>query len=173
MNYLSVENVSRAFADKALFENVSLGINQGQKIGFVAKNGYGKTSLLNIIAGKEQPDSGSVNRRNDLRMAFLSQEPDLNHNQTIEEVILASDIPTIQIIARYEKAMENMDDADAYQKAFDQMESAQAWDFETKYKQILSKLKLDDLSQQVGKLSGGQKKNVSPWRLLYYLIHSC
>ncbi|SCX91930.1 ATP-binding cassette, subfamily F, uup [Nonlabens sp. Hel1_33_55] len=161
MNYLSVENVSRAFADKALFENVSLGINQGQKIGFVAKNGYGKTSLLNIIAGKEQPDSGSVNRRNDLRMAFLSQEPDLNHNQTIEEVILASDIPTIQIIARYEKAMENMDDADAYQKAFDQMESAQAWDFETKYKQILSKLKLDDLSQQVGKLSGGQKKRIA------------
>lgn len=161
MNYLSVENVSRAFADKALFENVSLGINQGQKIGFVAKNGYGKTSLLNIIAGKEQPDSGSVNKRTDLRMAFLSQEPDLDPNQTIEEVILASDIPTIKIIARYEKAMLNMDDTDAYQKAFDQMESAQAWDFETKYKQILSKLKLDDLSQQVGKLSGGQKKRIA------------
>jgi len=161
MNYLSVENVSRAFADKALFENVSLGINQGQKIGFVAKNGYGKTSLLNIIAGKEQPDSGSVNRRNDLRMAFLSQEPDLNPNQTIEEVILASDIPTIGIIARYEKAMANMDDADAYQSAFDEMEAAQAWDFETKYKQILSKLKLDDLSQKVGKLSGGQKKRIA------------
>jgi ATP-binding cassette subfamily F protein uup len=161
MNYISVENVSRAFADKALFENVSLGINQGQKIGFVAKNGYGKTSLLNIIVGKEKPDSGSVNRRNDLRMAFLSQEPDLNQEQTIEEVILASDIPTIKIIARYEKAMENMDDADAYQKAFDQMESAQAWDFETKYKQILSKLKLDDLSQVVGKLSGGQKKRIA------------
>ncbi|KQC34155.1 ABC transporter [Nonlabens sp. YIK11] len=161
MNYLSVENVSRAFADKALFENVSLGINQGQKIGFVAKNGYGKTSLLNIIAGREQPDSGSVNKRSDLRMAFLSQEPDLDPNQTIEEVILASDIPTIQIIARYEKAMENMDDADAYQKAFDQMESVQAWDFETKYKQILSKLKLDDLSQKVGKLSGGQKKRIA------------
>ena len=161
MNYLSVENVSRAFADKALFENVSLGINQGQKIGFVAKNGYGKTSLLNIIAGKEQPDSGSVNRRNDLRMAFLSQEPDLNPNQTIEEVILASDIPTIGIIARYEKAMANMDDADAYQSAFDEMEATQAWDFETKYKQILSKLKLDDLSQKVGKLSGGQKKRIA------------
>jgi ATP-binding cassette subfamily F protein uup len=111
--------------------------------------------------GKEKPDSGSVNRRNDLRMAFLSQEPDLNQEQTIEEVILASDIPTIKIIARYEKAMENMDDADAYQKAFDQMESAQAWDFETKYKQILSKLKLDDLSQVVGKLSGGQKKRIA------------
>ncbi len=161
MNYISVENVSRAFADKALFENISLGINQGQKIGFVAKNGYGKTSLLNIIAGKEQPDTGSVNRRNDLRMAFLSQDPDLKADQTIEEVILASDIPTIGIIARYEKAMENMDDADAYQKAFDQMEAAQAWDFETKYKQILSKLKLHDLTQKVGKLSGGQKKRIA------------
>ncbi|AZQ43859.1 ABC-F family ATP-binding cassette domain-containing protein [Nonlabens ponticola] len=161
MNYISVENVSRAFADKALFENVSLGINEGQKIGFVAKNGYGKSSLLNIIAGKEQPDSGTVNRRNDLRMAFLSQEPDLDPKITIEQAILDSDIPTIKIIANYERAMQNMEDADAYQAAFDQMDAANAWDFETKYKQILSKLKLDDLSQIIGKLSGGQKKRIA------------
>jgi ATP-binding cassette subfamily F protein uup len=161
MNYVSVENVARAFADKSLFENVSLGINQGQKIGFVAKNGYGKTSLLNIIAGKEQPDSGTVNYRNDLRMAFLSQEPDLAPQKTIEQAILDSDIPTIKIIADYECAMQNMDDADAYQSAFDRMDAANAWDFETKYKQILSKLKLDDLSQIIGKLSGGQKKRIA------------
>lgn len=161
MNYISVENVSRTFGERVLFENISLGINEGQKIGFVAKNGFGKTSLLDIIIGKEPPNKGSVNRRNDLRMAFLLQEPDLNPNATIEEIILASDIPTIRIIANYEKALLNMDDADKYQTAFDAMDSSNAWDFETKYKQILSKLKLDDLSQKVENLSGGQKKRIA------------
>lgn len=161
MNYLSVENVSRVYGERVLFENISLGINQGQKIGFVAKNGLGKSSLLNIITGAQAPDSGEVNKRNDLRMAFLAQEPDLNPEITIEDAILASDIPTIKIIARYEKALQNMEDTEAYQKAFDAMEVAQAWDFETKYKQILSKLKLDDLSQKIGSLSGGQKKRIA------------
>ncbi|MGJ8684477.1 MAG: ABC-F family ATP-binding cassette domain-containing protein [Nonlabens sp.] len=161
MNYISVENVSRSFGERVLFDNISLGINEGQKIGFVAKNGFGKTSLLDIIIGKEPPNTGSVNRRNDLRMAFLLQEPDLNPNSTIEEVILDSDIPTIRIIANYEKALQNMEDADKYQAAFDAMDAANAWDFETKYKQILSKLKLDDLSQKVANLSGGQKKRIA------------
>lgn len=161
MNYISVENVSRSFGERVLFENISLGINEGQKIGFVAKNGFGKTSLLDIIIGNEPPNKGSVNRRNDLRMAFLLQEPDLKPTATIEEIILDSDIPTIKIIANYEKALLNMDDADKYQTAFDAMDSSNAWDFETKYKQILSKLKLDDLSQKVENLSGGQKKRIA------------
>ncbi|MEP2405102.1 ATP-binding cassette domain-containing protein, partial [Nonlabens ulvanivorans] len=161
MNYISVENVSRSFGERVLFDNISLGINEGQKIGFVAKNGFGKTSLLDIIIGKEMPNTGSVNRRNDLRMAFLLQEPDLDPNATIEEIILDSDIPIIKIIANYEKALQNMEDADKYQAAFDAMDSSNAWDFETKYKQILSKLKLDDLSQKVENLSGGQKKRIA------------
>jgi len=161
MNYLSVENVSRSYGERVLFENISFGINQGQKIGFVAKNGFGKTSLLNIITGAELPNSGAVNKRNDLRMAFLSQEPDLDPNITIEDAILDSDIPTMKVIAQYERALANMDDAEAYQKAFDAMERANAWDFETKYKQILSKLRLDDLSQKIGTLSGGQKKRIA------------
>jgi len=161
MNYISVENVSRSFGERVLFDNISLGINEGQKIGFVAKNGFGKTSLLDIIIGKEPPNTGSVNRRNDLRMAFLLQEPDLNPTATIEEIILGSDIPTIKIIANYEKALLNMEDADKYQIAFDAMDASNAWDFETKYKQILSKLKLDDLSQKVENLSGGQKKRIA------------
>ncbi|GAL74961.1 ATPase components of ABC transporters [Nonlabens ulvanivorans] len=161
MNYISVENVSRSFGERVLFDNISLGINEGQKIGFVAKNGFGKTSLLDIIIGKEMPNTGSVNRRNDLRMAFLLQEPDLDPNATIEEIILDSDIPIIKIIANYEKALQNMEDADKYQTAFDAMDSSNAWDFETKYKQILSKLKLDDLSQKVENLSGGQKKRIA------------
>ncbi|MFB0904634.1 MAG: ABC-F family ATP-binding cassette domain-containing protein [Nonlabens sp.] len=161
MNYITVENVTRAFADKVLFKNLSIGINQGQKIGFVAKNGYGKSSLLNIITRAEEPDSGNVSYRTDLRMAFLSQEPNLNPDMTIEEVILDSDVPTMKIIADYEHSMANPEDADLMQKALDAMDAANAWDFETKYRQILSKLKLDDLTQKVGKLSGGQKKRIA------------
>ncbi|WP_438968739.1 ABC-F family ATP-binding cassette domain-containing protein [Nonlabens sp.] len=161
MNYITVENVSRAFADKVLFKDLSLGINQGQKIGFVAKNGFGKSTLLNIITRAEEPDSGNVSYRNDLRMAFLPQEPNLNPEMTIEEVILDSDVPTMKIIADYEHSMANPDDADMMQKALDAMDAANAWDFETKYRQILSKLRLDDLTQKVGKLSGGQKKRIA------------
>jgi ATP-binding cassette subfamily F protein uup len=161
MNYITVENVTRAFADKVLFKDLSIGINQGQKIGFVAKNGFGKSSLLNIITRAEEPDSGNVSYRTDLRMAFLSQEPNLNPDMTIEEVILDSDVPTMKIIAAYEHSMANPDDADLMQKALDAMDAANAWDFETKYRQILSKLKLDDLTQKVGKLSGGQKKRIA------------
>ncbi|WP_124980948.1 ABC-F family ATP-binding cassette domain-containing protein [Nonlabens xiamenensis] len=161
MNYITVENVSRSFADRMLFENISLGINQGQKIGFVAKNGYGKTSLLNIITGKEAPDNGQVSYRNGLKLAFLSQEPDLNPDRSIEEVILDSDIPIMKVIARYERAMKNTDDPEGMQQAIDAMDAVNAWDFETKYRQILSKLQLNDLTQQVGQLSGGQKKRIA------------
>jgi ATP-binding cassette subfamily F protein uup len=161
MNFITVENVTKAFADKVLFKDLSIGINQGQKIGFVAKNGYGKTSLLNIITRAEEPDSGAVSYRSGLRMAFLSQEPNLNPEMTIEEVILDSDVPTMKIIADYEHSMANPDDANMMQKALDAMDAANAWDFETKYRQILSKLRLDDLTQQVKNLSGGQKKRIA------------
>ena len=161
MNYLTVENVSRSFGEMYLFQNISLGINQGQKIGFVAKNGSGKTSLLHIITGKEQPDDGKVSYRNDLRMAYLSQEPDLDPELSVEQVILGSDIPTLLLINEYEKAIKNPDDSEALQAALDKMDAANAWDFETKYKQILSKLRIDDLSVKIKKLSGGQKKRVA------------
>src|SRR5690606_8683346 len=146
---------------RVLFKNISFGINEGQKIGFVAKNGTGKTSLLNILAGKDTPDSGLVTYRKDLKVAFLSQQPDLNPNPTIEETIFSSDLPILKIIERYEKSIQNPDDVDEMQKAIDAMDANHAWDFETKYKQILSKLKLDDLSVKVSKLSGGQKKRLA------------
>ncbi len=161
MNYVSVENIAKAFGERILFENISFGINEGQKIGFVAKNGTGKTSLLNIIAGDEEPDSGQVVYRKNLKVAFLSQEPDLDPNLTIEQTIFASDNETLQVINAYEKALQNPDDSEAYQKAFENMEAMNAWDFETQYKQVLFKLKLEDLSKKVGDLSGGQKKRLA------------
>ncbi len=161
MNYLSVEQIAKSYGELVLFENIAFGINQYQKIGFVAKNGTGKTSLLHIIAGIEPPDSGQVISRKGIIKAFLPQEPDLNPELTIEETIFASDNTTLKIIGTYEKALLHMEDQEAYQKAFDAMEAAQAWDFETQYKQILFKLKLDDLDRKVGLLSGGQKKRLA------------
>ena len=161
MNYLSVENISKSYGERALFSGISFGINQGQKIGFVAKNGTGKTSLLNILSGTDSPDEGNVVFRKNLKVAFLSQEPNLAPDLTIEQTILAADNPTLKIIANYEKALLHSDDGEAYQAAFDEMDAHNAWDFETRYKQILSKLKLDDLSQKVSNLSGGQKKRIA------------
>lgn len=161
MNYLSVENISKSYGDRSLFENLSFGINKDQKIAFIAKNGSGKTTILNIIAGKDTPDSGQVVMRKDIKIEFLSQEPDLQNNLSIEENIFASDNDVLKIIENYEKALENPTDTDAYQKAFDAMDRHQAWDFETQYKQILSKLKLDNLKQLVSNLSGGQKKRLA------------
>ncbi|MGB3344908.1 MAG: ABC-F family ATP-binding cassette domain-containing protein [Aequorivita sp.] len=161
MNYLSVENISKSFGMRVLFENISFGINEGQKIGFVAKNGTGKTSLLNIIAGLDVADTGNVSYRRGLKVAYLPQEPNLDPALSVEQAIFSADNPILKIIEAYEKALENMDDSDSYQKAFDAMERHHAWDFETRYKQILSKLKLDDLHAKVSSLSGGQKKRLA------------
>ncbi|MFO7745531.1 MAG: ABC-F family ATP-binding cassette domain-containing protein [Psychroflexus sp.] len=166
MNYLSVEEVSKSFGTLELFENLSFGISQGQKIALIAKNGTGKTTLLDIISGKEAPDSGQVVYRKGVKVGFLPQEPDLEPTLSVEETILSSDNEILSIINAYEKALQNTDDAEAYQKAFDQMEAKQAWDFETTYRQILSKLKLDDLSKKVSDLSGGQKKRLALANLL-------
>ncbi|TVZ25600.1 ATP-binding cassette subfamily F protein uup [Gillisia sp. Hel_I_86] len=161
MNYLSVENIAKSFGEVGLFSNISFGINEGQKVGFVAKNGSGKTTLLHILAGTESPDEGRVVYRKDITSAFLAQEPDLDPNLTVEETIFASDNEIMRVIAQYEKALENPNDADAYQKAFELMEMHQAWDFETQYTQILFKMKLDQLDKKVGDLSGGQKKRLA------------
>lgn len=161
MNYLSVENISKSFGERTLFENLSFGINKDQKIAFVAKNGTGKTSILKIITGEDTPDTGQVVIRKEIKMAFLSQEPNLNPELTIEESIFASDNEVLKVIEQYEKALENPEEEEAYQKAFERMDLHNAWDFETQYKQILFKLKLEDLKLKVNSLSGGQKKRLA------------
>lgn len=161
MNYLSVENISKSYGERVLFEDISFGINKDQKIAFVAKNGTGKTSILNIIAGLDSSDTGQIVSRKDISIAYLAQTDDLNPNLTIEETIFDTDNKILSIINQYEKALEKPEDADAYQTAFDLMDQYNAWDFETQYTQILSKLKLDNLSQKIGSLSGGQRKRLS------------
>ena len=161
MNLLSVENIAKSYGELVLFENISFGVNKDQKIALIAKNGDGKTSILNILSGKDVPDSGLVNYRKGVRVSFLEQEPDLNPDLTVEETIFASDNEVLKIILAYEKALENPEDEDAYQKAFEAMDRFDAWDFETQYKQILFKLKLEDIHANVGLLSGGQKKRLA------------
>ena len=161
MNLLSVENIAKSYGELVLFENISFGINKDQKIALIAKNGDGKTSILNILSGKDVPDSGLVNYRKGVRVSFLEQEPDLNPDLTVEETIFASDNEVLKVILAYGKALENPEDEDAYQKAFEAMDRFDAWDFETQYKQILFKLKLEDIHAKVGLLSGGQKKRLA------------
>ena len=161
MNYISVENISKSYGERVLYTDASFGINAGQKIGFIAPNGSGKTSLLRILSGIESPDSGEVNTRNNITISFLQQDPQFDPNISIEEAILSSPNPILKTISNYERAIKNPDDTDAMQVAFDAMESAQAWDFETQYKQILSQLKLDDIDQRINTLSGGQKRRLA------------
>jgi ATP-binding cassette subfamily F protein uup len=161
LNLLSVEHISKSYGTLKLFEDLSFGINQGQKIGLVAKNGSGKTSLLRLLAQKDIPDDGIINYRKDIRVGFLSQEHGLNESLSVEESILSSKNFILKIINNYQKALKHPEDQDAYQKAFEAMDANQAWDFETQYQQILSKLKLDDLNKKVKTLSGGQKKRLS------------
>jgi ATP-binding cassette subfamily F protein uup len=161
LNYLNVENISKSYGEVTLFENISFSIHKGQKIAFIAKNGTGKTSILKIISGEDTSDSGEITCRKNIVISFLSQDPKLDENLTIEESIFNSNNPVLKVIENYEKALLNSEDAENYQKAFEEMELFQAWDFETQYKQILSKLKLDKIDQKVSELSGGQKKRLS------------
>ncbi|NNK19281.1 MAG: ABC-F family ATP-binding cassette domain-containing protein [Maribacter sp.] len=161
MNLLSVENIAKSYGELVLFKDISFGVNKDQKIALIAKNGDGKTSILNILFGKDLPDSGLVNYRKGVRVSYLEQEPELNLDLTIEETIFASENEVLKVILTYEKALENPEDEDTYQKAFEAMERFDAWDFETQYKQILFKLKLEDIHAKVALLSGGQKKRLA------------
>ncbi len=161
MNLLSVEDISKSYGEKVLFKSISFGINKGQKIALIAKNGTGKTSILDIIVGKDKPDDGNVIFRKGIQTAYLPQEPNLDPKLTVEETILKADNPTLRIIANYNKSLEDPNDQEAYQKAFEAMDQSQAWDYEKQYKKILFKLKLNDLDAKVGSLSGGQIKRLA------------
>ena len=118
MNLLTVENIAKSFGELVLFKNLSFGINKGQKVAFIAKNGSGKTSILNILSGQDSPDTGQVSYRKGIRISFLAQEPVMNPELTVEETIFASDNEVLQVLRNYEKALLNPEDADFYQKSF-------------------------------------------------------
>ncbi|MCK0160243.1 ribosomal protection-like ABC-F family protein [Allomuricauda sp. F6463D] len=161
MNLLTVENISKSYGELVLFSDISFGINKDQKIALIAKNGSGKTSILNIMSGKDTSETGQVTTRKGIKISFLEQEPDLNPNLTIEETIFTTDNEILKVIAAYEKAVDNPEDTEQYQKSFEAMERLDAWDFETQYKQILFQLQLTKLDAKVATLSGGQKKRLA------------
>ena len=161
MNYLSVENISKSYGARTLFKNISFGISEGQKVALVAKNGTGKTSILKILSGDEKPDTGLVTYRKNLKVGYLSQDPILEEGHSILQNVLSAENPITRAIKVYEEALENPDNTEAYQRAFDTMDQLQAWDYEAQVKQILGKLGLHEHSAVVDKLSGGQRKRVA------------
>jgi ATPase components of ABC transporters with duplicated ATPase domains len=165
ISYLQVENISKSYGDLTLFEGIGFGVGQGQKIALIAKNGTGKTSLLNIIAGIDTQDSGDVIFRNDIKIAYLQQNPDLDNSNTVLNEVFNSDDPVLSVIREYEKVI-NEDDQERMNEILEKMDQYKAWDYENKVKQILSKLKITNFEQVVGQLSGGQKKRVGLAKVL-------
>ncbi|SFR50199.1 ATP-binding cassette, subfamily F, uup [Robiginitalea myxolifaciens] len=161
MNLLSAENLSKSYGERQLFSGLNIGVNQGQKIGLIARNGSGKSTLLHILAGRDSADTGQVVYRKGLRLSYLEQEPQLDPELTIGQTLFASDHPALKVLEAYEKALQHPEDTKAYQRAFDAMERAGAWDLETRFSQILSRLQLHDQSQKVAVLSGGQKRRLA------------
>ena len=165
INYLSIEQVSKSFGDKFLFEDLSFGIAQGQKIALIGVNGSGKSTLLKIVAGLEAPDSGKVSMRKGIRVAFLPQEPDLPEHLTVSECVFSADLPELKLIEQYEKFLsaEIQDEAqqEALSKVMAEIDALGAWDYEVKIKQILGKLEVDFLDTYISELSGGQRKRVA------------
>ena len=155
---LQIENISKSFGDLELFSNISFTVEERQRIGLVARNGKGKSTLLKIIAGEEPLDEGKVTLRNGVRMGYLEQEPDFAPGLTVIEACLQRS-GKADIISRYEKALET--GADDLQRLMEEMDRLDAWDYESRLKQVLSKLKIKDYSQPVNELSGGQKKRVA------------
>lgn len=160
MNYLSVENLTKSFGDRVIFSDLTFGIDQGQKVAIVAKNGNGKTTLLRCLMDLEHYDSGRVVYRNDIRVAFMQQTENLDETHTILEAVFAHDLPELQVVKRYNKALREGDEA-AVNECFEQLTELNAWDIEVKVEQILSVLKLDNTDLLIGSLSGGQKKRVA------------
>ena len=167
MNYLSVENISKSFGERVLFEGLNFGLNYGDKVALIANNGSGKTSMLKIIAGKDFPRTGKVTVRNGIRIGYLEQEPVFNEKFTINELLYNSNAEVVKIIREYESALEmqtndyNDTSAERFEKASLEMEKANGWNFDNELKQILSKFKIVDLEAKVEMLSGGQKKRLA------------
>lgn len=172
MNYLLVENLTKSYGEKLLFEDITFGIDRGQKVALIAKNGTGKTSLLNIIYGLDIPDSGKIVLRNDLKISYLEQNPQFDTGLSIFDILFNSTNQYVKAIRNYNQSLQliQKDNSRENQTSLDKstaiMDSLQAWDYDSKVKEILSKLNLDNIHQTVGELSGGQRKKVALARIL-------
>ena len=157
--------MTKSFGVNVLFEDISFGIDEGDKIGLIAKNGLGKSTLLGIIANDDQHDSGTITFRNDLRVGYLQQSPSFDAHLTIIDACLTGDDRRSCAVKAYEEALKG-GDSNAMTAAIEDMDSADAWDYETRFKQILTQLKIEDFTARIGTLSGGQVKRVALAKIL-------
>ncbi len=167
ISYLQVENLTKTFGDLTLFEDLSFGIAKDQKSALIAKNGVGKTTLLNMLAGKDTPDSGEIIYRNEIRTGYLSQEPSMNPESTIRDYIFHSSGEIMDAVRHYEEALFSNDERQL-SESIEQMDRLGAWDYEVKVKQILTQLNVGDFHRTIKSLSGGEKKRLA---LAEVLIH--
>ncbi len=167
MNYFSAENLSKSFGEQQLFEGLTFGLARGDKTAFVARNGTGKTTLLRILMGKMDSDTGEYTFRNGVKTAFLEQSPELDDSLSIDQLILSANTPVIDVIQRYEKALDeqslvqNEETTSALEEATNEMDHAHAWDYERRLKQLLDLFRITNTSQMVSSLSGGEKKRLA------------
>ena len=167
MNYLSIDNISKAFSDKLLFENISFGIEKGEKTALVAANGTGKSTMMKILVGKEESDKGMVSYNENIRIGYLEQLPQFDPELTIQEVISTGHTDIMAVIQRYENALlnhvddNNINTKKELEESISQMDALQAWSYEQRLKQLLYTFEITDLSQKVGTLSGGQVKRLA------------
>ncbi|MCX6166914.1 MAG: ABC-F family ATP-binding cassette domain-containing protein [Sphingobacteriales bacterium] len=162
MNYASVENVSKSFGIRTLFKNITINIDEGDKIALVARNGSGKSTLMKILAGLDTPDSGTVWVHKDIKTVMLQQDNDFDGTKSIWDNVLRLENPVVQVVKEYELFLEEgSDDHDKLAKLMGDLDELNAWTFESDLKQILGKLNLHHLNEPMATLSGGQKKRVA------------
>jgi ABC transport system ATP-binding/permease protein len=172
LNYLQVDNLSKAYGEKILFRNISFSIDKGQKVALIARNGTGKSSLMHILAGLEAPDSGKITSRRDLRIDYLQQNPQLDESKSILDTIFATGTALMKVIHDYEYALEQVkhnlspESEKLLNQSMSEMDASGAWDYETRAREILGQFAINDLSQKVGTLSGGQRKKIALARAL-------
>ncbi|MBK5285950.1 MAG: ABC-F family ATP-binding cassette domain-containing protein, partial [Bacteroidia bacterium] len=167
MNYLSVENLSKHYGERVLFENLYFGLNEGDKVALIANNGAGKSTLLKILVGKDVPDGGKVTTRNGIRIGFLDQNPTFNVHQTVNEFIKTANSIVLEVIKEYERALHaqsedyNEKTHEAFEKASHLMNDMQAWDYDRRMETVLSKFNITDKEQKIETLSGGERKRLA------------
>ena len=167
MNLITLENISKSYSEKILANNVSLGINEGEKIGLIGVNGTGKSSFLKIVAGVEEPDEGTVTKGNRVRIEYLAQTPDYDDNATVLEQVFKGNSEEMRILREYEELLEkidkgevNGDDSERLIRLQGKIDALNLWDMESEAKNVLTKLGITNFEEKVGNLSGGQKKRI-------------
>ncbi len=161
MNFLSAESISKAFNDRWLFRDISLGISQGEKFGFVGSNGVGKSTLLKILTGEIQPDSGKVSIRQGIRLGYLTQTPSVSDDLTVKDLLFSESNEVAKVVKEYEDCIHHPDtSSERMQAVLEKMEDLKAWDYEAKVHEVIEKLGVPDIDKRFGQLSGGQKKRI-------------